>query len=51
MDECYDLGGHSYPVTTEFSEAQTWFDRGLVWTLGYRKSECPAMTAHGTSLT
>ncbi len=42
MDEYYDLGGHSYPVTTGSSEAQTWFDRGLVWTFGYNHEEAVA---------
>ena len=30
----YDLGFHSWPVTTGSREAQTWFDRGLVWSYG-----------------
>jgi tetratricopeptide (TPR) repeat protein len=42
MDEYYDLGGHSYPVTTESRDAQTWFDRGLVWTYGYNHEEAVA---------
>jgi len=42
MDEYYDLGGHSYPVTTESREAQTWFDRGLLWTYGYNHEEAVA---------
>jgi tetratricopeptide (TPR) repeat protein len=39
MDGYYDLGGHSYPVTTKSTEAQTWFDRGLLWTYGYNHEE------------
>ncbi len=42
MDEYYDLGGHSHLVTTESREAQTWFDRGLVWTYGYNHEEAVA---------
>jgi tetratricopeptide (TPR) repeat protein len=35
----YDLGRHSRPVTTSSPEAQTWFDRGLVWTYGFNHEE------------
>ncbi len=42
MDGYYDLGGHSYPVTTGSREAQTWFDRGLIWTYGYNHEEAVA---------
>jgi tetratricopeptide (TPR) repeat protein len=31
----YDLGTHARPVTTASAEAQTWFNRGLVWLYGY----------------
>ena len=34
----YDLGSHSYPVTAS-AEAQTWFDRGLVWCYGFNHEE------------
>src|SRR5580693_10731794 len=37
--EYYDLGRHSRPVTTSSPEAQTWFDRGLVWTYGFNHDE------------
>ncbi|MEM7170887.1 MAG: tetratricopeptide repeat protein [Pseudomonadota bacterium] len=39
MDDYYDLGQHSYPVTTSSAAAQTWFDRGLLWTFGYNHEE------------
>ena len=39
MDTYFDLGGHSFPVTTQSAEAQTWFDRGLLWTYGYNHEE------------
>ncbi len=35
----YDLGKHSWPVTTPAPEAQTWFDRGLVWAYGFNHEE------------
>ena len=38
----YDLGGYSRTVTTTSPEAQTWFDRGLVWTYGYNHEEAIA---------
>ncbi len=39
MDSYYDLGSYSRPITTASSEAQTWFDRGLMWTYGYNHEE------------
>jgi tetratricopeptide (TPR) repeat protein len=38
----YDLGDHSFPVTTSSPEAQRWFDRGLLWTYGYNHEEAIA---------
>lgn len=38
-DKLYNLGGHSFPVTTSSPEAQKWFDRGLIWTFGYNHEE------------
>ncbi|GAA4789932.1 hypothetical protein [Streptomyces ziwulingensis] len=35
----YDLGSHGRPVTTVSDEAQTWFDRGLVWTYAFHHEE------------
>ena len=29
MDDYYDLGTYSRPVTTRSAQAQLWFDRGL----------------------
>ena len=37
--EYYDLGTHSWPVTTSVPEAQTWFDRGLAWAYGFNHEE------------
>lgn len=42
METYFDLGGHSYPVTAANAEAQTWFDRGLLWTFGYNHEEAVA---------
>ena len=39
MDTYFDLGGYSFPVTTQSAEAQTWFDRGVLWTYGYNHEE------------
>ncbi len=39
MDEYYDLGSHSCPITTTSAQAQLWFDRGLIWTYGYNHEE------------
>ena len=35
----FDLGSYSRPITTSSAEAQTWFDRGLVWTYGFNHEE------------
>lgn len=42
MDGYFDLGDRSFPVTTRSAEAQTWFDRGLLWTYGYNHEEAVA---------
>ncbi|OWU83544.1 TPR domain protein [Oceanicola sp. 22II-s10i] len=42
MQEYFDLGSHSFPVTTASAEAQLWFDRGLNWTFGYNHEEAVA---------
>jgi tetratricopeptide (TPR) repeat protein len=38
-DGYYDLGGFHMPVTTVSHEAQTWFDRGLVWSYAFNHEE------------
>ena len=35
MQDYYDLGQHTRTVTTDSSEAQLWFDRGLNWLYGF----------------
>ncbi|WP_397542596.1 tetratricopeptide repeat protein [Roseovarius salis] len=39
MESYFDLGDHSFPVTTDSDAAQLWFDRGLLWTYGYNHEE------------
>ncbi|MBK0327051.1 tetratricopeptide repeat protein [Rhodobacteraceae bacterium F11138] len=39
MHDYYDLGSHSRPITTRSDLAQTWFDRGLVWTYSFNHEE------------
>src|SRR4029434_6093841 len=39
MRDYYDLGTYSRPVTTNSSQAQVWFDRGLLWGYGYNHEE------------
>ena len=38
----YDLGSYTWPVTTQDSEAQRWFDRGMAWCYGYNHEEAVA---------
>lgn len=35
----YDLGTYTRTVSTSSAEAQTWFDRGLLWCYGYNHDE------------
>ena len=39
MSDYYDLGDHSWPISTTSPEAQIWFDRGLNWTYGFNHEE------------
>jgi tetratricopeptide (TPR) repeat protein len=41
MDDYFDLGSHTRPVTDDRA-AQTWFDRGLVWLFAYNHEEAIA---------
>ncbi|MDQ2623281.1 MAG: hypothetical protein M3Y45_09625 [Actinomycetota bacterium] len=38
-DGYFDLGTHSRPASTGSVDAQTWFDRGLVWTYAFNHEE------------
>lgn len=42
MDDYYDLGTHSRQVSTSVSDAQMWFDRGLVWSYAFNHDEAAA---------
>lgn len=39
MADYFDLGGYHREVTTTSEQAQTWFDRGLVWMYGFNHEE------------
>ena len=39
MNDYFDLGEHSYPISTQSMQAQTWFDRGLLWCYGFNQEE------------
>ena len=41
-DAYYDLGKHSFDITTTSSNAQAWFDRGLMWCYGFNHGEAVA---------
>lgn len=45
MEYPYDLGRHGRVVSTGSAEAQTWFDRGLVWCYGFHHEEAQACFA------
>ena len=38
----YDLGKYQRAISTQSKEAQTWFDRGLVWSYGFNHEEAAA---------
>lgn len=39
QNEYFDLGEYSRRTSTDSSEAQTWFDRGLAWTYAFNHEE------------
>ena len=39
MNDYFDLGDHTRPITTTSTLAQTWFDRGLTWCYGFNHEE------------
>lgn len=39
MDPYYDLGSYRRTITTKSDEAQTWFNRGLIWSFGFNHEE------------
>ncbi|KAH8669714.1 TPR domain protein [Tricladium varicosporioides] len=48
-DEYYNLGAYHRPITTTNSEAQTWFDRGLIWTYAFNHEEAATCFEHAIS--
>jgi tetratricopeptide (TPR) repeat protein len=42
MPDYFDLGSYGRPVTTDSAQAQTWFDRGLVWAYAFNHEEAAA---------
>ena len=42
MEDYFDLGSHSRPITTSSEEAQLWFNRGLNWLYGFNHAESVA---------
>jgi tetratricopeptide (TPR) repeat protein len=50
MNDYYDLGSYSRPVTTKSPEAQLWFDRGLMWCYAYNHEESVRCFARATEL-
>jgi tetratricopeptide (TPR) repeat protein len=38
-DDYFDLGQHSWPVSTSSEQAQLWFDRGLLWSYAFNHEE------------
>jgi tetratricopeptide (TPR) repeat protein len=39
VDDYYDLGRYTRPITTSSADAQRWFDRGLVWRYAFNHEE------------
>ena len=39
MDNYFNLGEYSRPISTRSTEAQIWFDRGLKWSYAFHHSE------------
>lgn len=35
----FDLGTHSFPISTKSQDAQIWFDRGLIWSYAFNHEE------------
>src|SRR5262245_45934056 len=48
MTAYYDLGNYRRTVTTRSSDAQAWFDRGLVWCYGFNHEEAVRCFAKAT---
>ncbi len=42
MADYYALGSFTWPISTSSTEAQRWFDRGIIWCFGYNHDEAIA---------
>ena len=49
MTEYFDLGQYSRSVSTDSDDAQTWFDRGLLWCYAFNHDESVACFRHALS--
>src|ERR1043166_3527926 len=41
-EQYFDLGAYHRPIETPSAQAQTWFDRGLVWAYAFNHEEAAA---------
>jgi tetratricopeptide (TPR) repeat protein len=48
-NDYFDLGTHSFPITTQSPEAQIWFDRGLNWIYGFNHREAVTCFEHAVA--
>ncbi|KAJ6446914.1 tetratricopeptide repeat domain-containingprotein [Purpureocillium lavendulum] len=46
VDDYYDLGHSHRSITTSSAAAQTWFDRGLIWSYGFNHEEAAKCFEH-----
>lgn len=49
VDDYFDLGTHTYPITTSSPMAQVWFDRGLNWLYGFNHREAVTCFEHAVA--
>ena len=49
LDDYYDLGAHSFSVGTSSADAQTWFDRGLIWCYAFNHEEAERCFQHAVA--
>ena len=50
MQDYFNLGRHTFPVSTTSVAAQTWFDRGLSWVYGFNHDEAGVCFRHAAEL-
>lgn len=49
-DSYYDLGGFRRRVSTKSAQAQTWFNRGLIWSYGFNHDEAIQCFKHAIEI-